>query len=168
MNFKNIFKKKKPIKQNETNEKAVLVVVMGGVCSGKTTHRKEKYVDGYHHIDAGEIFIELSKGEYYDFPSHLEKEMNDIGLQRMANAIVNKKNIVLELIGAEEQVINILMQEAKKINYEAKIDFMQCDPNIAWQRNLDRGNDNISAHFCEPYHIRWFIAITKNLNHATT
>lgn len=43
------------------NDQPEFIIIMGGVCSGKTTLRKNKYANGYANIDAGEIFIELSK-----------------------------------------------------------------------------------------------------------
>jgi GTPase SAR1 family protein len=53
---------------NKNTEKPKLVLILGAVAVGKTTLRRQKYTSGYTHIDAGDIFIELSKGEYYDFP----------------------------------------------------------------------------------------------------
>lgn len=138
------------------NDQPEFIIIMGGVCSGKTTLRKNKYANGYANIDAGEIFIELSKGEYYDFPSHLEEKMNQIGFEKMRESILCKKNIVIEIIGAEYESVKELIDLSEKINYSNKVDYLECDMDEAWQRNINRGNDNISAHFCEPYHIMWF------------
>jgi len=138
------------------NDQPELIIIMGGVCTGKTTLRKNKYAKGYVNIDAGEIFIELSKGEYYDFPSHLEGTMNQIGLEKMRESVLGKKNIVIEIIGAEYESVKELIDLSERINYSNKVDYLECDMDEAWQRNINRGNDNISAHFCEPYHIMWF------------
>ena len=102
MKILNFFKKKNSsgnqsentvlIKNEKTkNDQPELIIIMGGVCTGKTTLRKNKYANGYVNIDAGEIFIELSKGEYYDFPSHLEGTMNQIGLKKMRESILSPK-----------------------------------------------------------------------------
>jgi len=162
MKILNFFKKKNTSGNQSDNieviknEKPEIIIIMGGVCSGKTTLRKNKYANGYANIDAGEIFIELSKGEYYDFPSHLEEKMNQIGIEKMRESILGKKNIVLEIIGAEYESVKELIDLAEKISYSNKVDYLECDMDEAWQRNINRGNDNISAHFCEPYHIMWF------------
>jgi hypothetical protein len=129
---------------------------MGGVCTGKTTLRRKLYSDGYSNIDAGEIFIQLSQGNYYEFPSHLELSMNEIGLSKMKESIHNKANIVIELVGANYESVKELIDLSEKLNYISKVEYLECDMAEAWQRNVNRGNDNISAHFCEPYHIKWF------------
>ena len=82
-------------KENPKNDQPEFIIVMGGACTGKTTFRKSKYSTGYVNIDAGEIFIELSKGEYYDFPSHLEEKMNQIGIEKMRESILKGENIVI-------------------------------------------------------------------------
>jgi len=139
----------------ERQEEKELLLIMGGVCSGKTTHRKENYSAGYLSIDASDIFIELSKGEYYDFPSHLEREMNNIGLNRMRKAIQNSDNIVIEIIGANQKPIEEIIEYSKRIGYKTKLIHLTCDIEEAKRRNDNREDDNISAHFCEPYHIKW-------------
>lgn len=47
---------------------------MGGVAAGKTTFRKHRFSTGYVLVDAAEIFLNLSRGEYFPFPGHLEQE----------------------------------------------------------------------------------------------
>ena len=131
------------------------VIVMGGVCTGKTTFRKEKFADGYTHIDAGEIFIQLSQGQYYDFPCHLEEKMNQIGLDKMRESLKNRKNIVIEIIGENKELLINCAEKLKKLNYSNKLILLQCEPDTALKRNADRDNNNISAYYCEPYHFGW-------------
>jgi hypothetical protein len=78
--------------------KPIFAIVAGGVCSGKTYLRKTEYSDNYISIYACDIFIKLSNGEYYDFPSHLESEMNRIGLAQLKMAFESKQNIILRLL----------------------------------------------------------------------
>ncbi len=136
-------------------EKPEFVLIFGGVCSGKTTHRKNKYSEGYTILDASDIFIELSKGAYYDFPSHLETQMEQIGLRLVSEALSSKRNIVTEIIGADYEIVKGLIDLMKTAGYDTKIDYIECSMYEAWQRNISRGNDTISAYYCEPYHIRW-------------
>lgn len=138
-------------------ERPHFVLIMGGVCSGKTTYRKQKYINGYTIIDASDIFIELSDGKYYKFPSHLENEMDKIGLDKCRNAlsIIKRENIVTEIIGDDGKSTQKIIDLMIKIGYEIKIEFIQCSVDEALKRNASRSNDNISAYYCEPYHIKW-------------
>lgn len=139
------------------NEQPNLIIIMGGVCSGKTEFRKNKYLaPKYTHINAGEIFIELSENEYYEFPSHLEEKMNQIGLEKFQACIFKKKDIVIEIVGDNYEAVKELLELAKKIDYKTSIEFLECDIDEALQRNENRGNNNISAYYCEPYHLNWF------------
>lgn len=165
MRLFNLFKKTKAIENqaeditlsSNSDKTPRLIIVMGGVCTGKTTHRKDKYPSkDYIHIDAGEIFINLSQGEYFDFPSHLDEKINLIGLEKCHNSIFNRDNIVLEIIGADYEEVENIIELSKQIHYKATIDYIECDMEEAWQRNINRSNDNISAHYCEPYHLYWF------------
>ena len=144
------------VEEAKKEQKPEFVIVMGSVCSGKTTHRKKKFTNGYVNIDAGEIFIQLSQGQYYDFPSHLESEMNEIGLEIMRRSFKNRYNIVIEIIGAKQELIEKLIEFAEKLNYSTKVEILHCEIDVAWQRNVSRDKDNISAHFCESYHVTWF------------
>ncbi len=127
MKLLNLFKKKvrakmqskKSSKEDISDKIPELTIIMGGVCSGKTTLRKNEYANGYVNIDAGDIFIDLSSGEYFDFPSHLEENMNQIGLNKMRESILDKKNIVIEIIGAEYETVKELIDLSEKINYSS-------------------------------------------------
>ena len=44
------------------------VIISGDVAAGKTTVRRQEYSSGYLLIDAAEIFLSLSRGEYLDSP----------------------------------------------------------------------------------------------------
>lgn len=146
-----------------------LIIIMGGVCSGKTEFRKNKYLGpDFNHIDAGEIFIELSENEYYEFPSHLEDKMNQIGLEKLRVCIFQKKDIVVEIVGENLEAVKELLELAKKIDYKTNVEFLECDIEDALQRNENRDENNISAYYCEPYHLDWFKkASTEYLNQSS-
>lgn len=150
-------------------EKPNLIIIMGGVCSGKTEFRKNKYLGpDFNHIDAGEIFIELSENEYYEFPSHLEDKMNQIGLEKLRVCIFQKKDIVVEIVGENLEAVKELLVLAKKIDYKTNVEFLECDIEDALQRNENRDENNISAYYCEPYHLDWFKkASTEYLNQSS-
>jgi hypothetical protein len=39
-----------------------------------------------------------------------------------------------------------------------QVEYVHCDIDEAWRRNLARGDDNISAWYTQPYHFRWLLA----------
>jgi hypothetical protein len=137
-------------------------LVLGGVCTGKSRFIRENYKSGYTHIDAAEIFIKLSKGKYYDFPSTLETEMDKIGFDKTNKAIGERANIVMEFIGDDEPQVSKLLDELKSIDYEINIQAIDCDFDLAMERNINRGDDNISAYYTQPYHYKWLTHAIKN------
>ncbi|MDE0937504.1 MAG: hypothetical protein OSA89_16430 [Mariniblastus sp.] len=43
---------------------------------------------------------------------------------------------------------------------------MNCDPQVGWQRNVNRSDENISAVFTESFHERWLIGAREILTSA--
>ena len=144
-------------------EEPRLVLILGGPGVGKTRLRREKYSANFVNIDAGDIFIMLSMGGYYDFPSHLEGEMENIGQKLMLKALSNKSDMVLELQGGSYKKLQELMNLAQKLGYKCELEMLQCDLNLAWERNIGRGDNNISSHYYEKYHFKWFKTAAKEL-----
>ena len=150
------------VKKTNVNKKnPKVVIVMGGVCSGKTTYINKEYLKSCTNIDAGKIFIELSKGEYYDFPSHLEEKLNEIGLAKLKTAIRNREDIVVEIIGNKPELLKELIDQINKINYKINLVNLTCRIEEAKHRNAYRDDESISAYYCEPYHLEWFKQIVS-------
>ena len=53
-------------------EPPAAIIFIGGPGAGKTTIRKQKYSSGYVSIDAGDIFISLSRASSTHFPKPLK------------------------------------------------------------------------------------------------
>ena len=134
---------------------STLVLVMGGVAVGKTRFRRERYSHGYVVLDAGEIFLNLSKGQYFDFPSVLEDQMQRIGSELAYQALSERRHIVCELIG-EQEGTKAMMKAAESMGYKIEVRGLTCDIEVALERNRARSIDNISAHFTQRYHMQWF------------
>lgn len=62
----------------------------------------------------------------------------------------------MELVGENFEAVKELLEWAKKIGYQTQVEFLECDIEDALQRNENRDENNISAYFCEPYHLDWF------------
>jgi len=97
-----------------------IVIIAGCICAEKTTLRKEKYFKGFVNIDASDIFLDLCKGEFLDFPSIHEIELENIGSQIANEAINNKANIAIEIIGDNMEILLSLIKNIKSIGYEVK------------------------------------------------
>jgi hypothetical protein len=141
---------------SRTNEKPKIVIICGGICSGKTTLRRRDYSAGYVVLDAAEIFLSLSRGEYYDFPSIFEEPLDQIGQLIAMNAFQEGRNLVTEVIPLKFD-LEAVIEAIKKVGYSVTLIQVDCDPEVGWQRNLDRGEDSISAAFTESFHENWIL-----------
>jgi hypothetical protein len=142
---------------------AEFVLILGSVCSGKTTLRKQFFSKGYVLIDAAEIFLSLSKGEYFEFGEAFEEPMEIIGSLIAKRAIEERRNLVTEMIGEDVQAVFDAMTA---INYKIQLKYLQCDMEEAYRRNLSRGDDNISASYTQVYHQRWILNAIKELGRS--
>ncbi len=139
------------------------VLILGGVASGKTTLRREKYASGYVTLDAAEIFLRLCQGRYVDFPpppneGKIAEALEQIGYGIALRAVQKRCNIVTELIGPKPEVMERLLAAMQAAKYKMKLVYVECDPAVGWERNLARGRDNISAVYTEPFHLRWALS----------
>jgi hypothetical protein len=138
-----------------------LVLVMGGVAAGKTTLRKAKFSNGFVLVDAGDIFIRLSRGGYFDFPGHLEAPMHAVGALVAARAVKERRNIVTEIIGSDSGRTLTLIETMKAAGYKVESHGVTCEISVAMERNKNRSDDNISAYFSEPFNERWLIEAAR-------
>jgi guanosine-3',5'-bis(diphosphate) 3'-pyrophosphohydrolase len=141
----------------------VAVIISGGVCAGKTTIRKQKYSTGYVLIDASEIFLNLSRGEYMPFPEALQEPMNLIGGLVAWRALSGRRNIVTEIIGAEVEPVQQLIDALRSIGYSVQGAVITCDVEEALRRNESRGGDDISAYYAEPFQRAWIVEVCAEL-----
>ena len=138
------------------NGQPEFVLILGAVCTGKTTLRKQQYSKGYVLIDAAEIFLSLSNGEYFDFGFEpFEQPLEVIGGMVARQAIFERRNIVTEMTVSFYQEIKAVIEAMRGIDYKVQITSVHCDLETAKKRNLNRGDDNISAWYTQLYHQRW-------------
>ena len=144
------------------DEKPKLAIIMGGVAVGKTTLRNLHFAGGYVPLDAGDIFIDISQGNYLPFPGPLEEALVVIGNCVATRALAERRNIVMELIGMDQEVLHELIDTMERLGYSVSGQFVKCDDETAQQRNLERGDDNISCYYAEPYHLQWLIDAARD------
>jgi len=132
-----------------------VVILMGGPAAGKTTIRKQNFSTGYVLVDAAEIFLNLSRGEYFDFPGPFEELFAIIGPLIARQAINERRHIITELIGSDFEPTKALIEAIQAIGYRVEVQAITCDPDEAQRRNLNRGDDDISAYYAEHYQRTW-------------
>jgi hypothetical protein len=142
--------------------KPTFVLLMGSICTGKTTARKEHFSTGYVLLDAAEIFLNLCDGEFFQLGEAYEEELNAIGNLIAQRALRERRNIVTEIVGMSEEEPIMLIDALDAAGYTVDLNQFTCDKELAWQRNVERGLDNISAYYTEPYHFEWLISAAMN------
>ena len=108
-------------------------------------------------IDAADIFLSLSRGEFFPFPEAFEEPMNCIGRLITKRGLSERRNIVTEIIGAEVEATKQLFKALRSIGYNTQFVGILCEVEEAMRRNLSRGDDNISAYYAEPFQRAWII-----------
>jgi hypothetical protein len=147
------------------SEPSRLMILMGGPACGKTTLRKQFYSTGYVLVDAAEIFLSLSRGDFFPFPETFEEPMQIIGSLVAQRAISQRRHIITELIGANYEQNKGFFDVMDAIGYRVDLYAITCDIEEAQRRNLTRGDNNISCYYAEPYQRAWlYAAATETLN----
>ena len=137
------------------NEKPKAVILCGGICVGKTTVRKSKFASGYVVIDAAEIFLNLTGSNEPRFPGPLAKTIWKIGSGVFLKAVNCRFNIVTEILGAEAETIEAIIDTFCRFDYTAEILFVDSGFDESVDRKLRRGDDNLSSYFTEGFHMAW-------------
>jgi hypothetical protein len=145
-----------------------IVIFMGGPAAGKTTLRRQHCATGYVLVDAAEIFLSLSRGEFFPFPEAFEEPLELVGQMVARRAVAERRHIVTELIGADLDATNALLEAMNAIGYEISAEFINCDVEEAMRRNLARGDDNISCYYAEPFQRRWLLEAANRVSTATS
>ena len=138
------------------------VILMGGVAAGKTSIRRQNYSHGYVLIDAAEIFISLSQGEYLPFPGPIEEPLNLVGHFVVKRAFEERRNIVTEVIGGVLEKLEELVTALNGAGYKVHVAMVNCSMDAAMERNANRSKDNISAYYAESFHHAWILEACKN------
>jgi hypothetical protein len=139
-----------------TEKQPRAVVLIGGVGTGKTSFRRSKYSRGYVLIDAGDIFLSLTRGEYLPFPGPLGQAVDALGQVIAERAISERRHIVTEIIGAENDLVEGLTNAMSGLDYQVEVALLTCAPEEAVRRNeLRNPEEGISAHYSETFQTEW-------------
>lgn len=144
------------------NGQPEIVILFGPVCSGKTYARIEQYSAEYVLIDAGEIFkiIRGDTNHCFGSPS-FENQLDKLGYVIAQEAVNNRLNIVVEFVGTEKETMSDIINAMSSVGYKISLNYIDCSPETAQQRNSLRTDDNISSVYTEYYHRRWLLEAAK-------
>lgn len=134
-----------------------LVILIGGIGSGKTTLRMSKYATGFVVMDAGVIFGHLSEAS---FPgsANVERSLWIVGRLLARTALAERRNIVVEVVGDDYSRLKPLIDAMRGLGYSVDVEAVVCEPGEALLRAAARPVDAISAVDCEAYHLSWLHA----------
>jgi hypothetical protein len=131
------------------------VLVAGTPVSGKTRLRRDRFTQGFVTVDAGDIFRRLEQGEIFDFPGEFEWMLDLIGPMVAERAIAERRHLVTEVFGSDEDEIAALLNQMKAVGYKTELAFVRSSAEQAEVWNQSRGPDNISSYFTDRFNVRW-------------
>ena len=162
--FKKIDEITKPILDKGISENPPkFVIFMGGVGSGKTTTRRQQFTNGYVHFDSGEINNAIKK-EVGEYNPKLESYVIWTCGKILQECLNEKKNIVIEIIGDNKEVIESVAGGMKKLGYEISLKYIHCDPVEAYKRHLkavEEDKDYLSAYFTQEATLSFFYQLLQ-------
>lgn len=138
----------------------VFVLIMGPICAGKTTLRRQKYASGHVLVDAAQLFIDLG-GIDLAFPSTLLEPMQAVGAEVARRAVAGRMHIVTEVVGSEFGPVATLINAMKGAGYKVELVGLMADLEACMERNAGRAQDNISAYYAEPFQARWLVKAAR-------
>jgi hypothetical protein len=112
-----------------------LVILTGGIASGKTTSRRKFFAEGYVNLDYWDIYLAVEK-EFGEGNKNLIGFVSLVGDMILYESIEARKNIVIEIVGSEEKVFKPVMDCMKDIGYKLVMQIVLCEPVQAYERHL--------------------------------
>jgi ABC-type cobalamin/Fe3+-siderophores transport system ATPase subunit len=138
--------------------KPELIIVGGGNSVGKTTLIHDKYKKGYVIINAEDIYRNIKI--FDEFGPKSQKLVNEIGEKIAKRAISEKRNIVLEMIGADTETMTSIIDPMLDFGYEVDIEHVTGDVAESYKWHLkavaeDKGY--LPTTLTEVFHFAWIL-----------
>lgn len=141
------------------SDKPRAVLLVGPICTGKTTIRNSDYSSGFVLLDAGEIFLNLTGSSEPRFPGPLEATILVIGRRIFLEAANSRFNLVTEMLGTDGDVMISVIEALKAYGYVVEVTYVSAELDQCVKRQADRGDDNLSAYFTEGFHCAWILGL---------
>ena len=144
------------LKEGSKSEKPELVIIMGPVAGGKSSHIRDNYVSaGYVWIDMARIFFDLQSQTGIKLNRRTQL-INFIGVVTLDLALLEKRNIVIELVGDELERIDTLIDAMKAHGYKTKITMVNSANDGCFINEKTKKAEYMSSFYTEPFHLDWF------------
>lgn len=146
------------IEKGATEKPPKFVIIAGGVGAGKTTVRRQDFTNGYVNFDFGEIFNAVKK-KFGEENSRLSEYATLASNLILSESLSGLKNIVIEIIGENKELIETVMNKMQELGYEISFQFIHCDPQKAYQRHVKAVKEDleyISSYFTQEATLAFF------------
>lgn len=137
--------------KGRTENPPKFVIFTGGVGAGKTTERKRDYAEGYVNFDLAEIHAALKKA-IGENNQNLAAYGSQVAGMILSEALEKRRNIVIEIIGADHLALAPIMDKIIAAGYKIEIKFILADVAESYKRHLKLVEDDpnyLSSFFTE-------------------
>lgn len=134
-------------------------ILMGPICCGKSTLRREPIFSNHVSLDAADIWLKLSGSPEPQFPGPWEPLVHIVGEEVFRQAVTGKYNLVLEIIGADYAVLEATVERFLSLGYKPLVTYVRAPEEECQKRHAARNDDNLSAYFTEGFHVAWILGI---------
>ncbi len=137
--------------RGRTEDHPQFVIVSGGPAAGKTTARRQEFPTGYVHFDGGDIVLEMNKLFDAEDPK-MSAYLSFAGEYVVSTAIADKKNIVIEIIGDNLNLLKPIIEKIIQLGYKVTTMPIVSDPMASWdwyQKATKEDPEYMSCQFYE-------------------
>jgi len=132
-----------------------LIIIIGPVGAGKTSYIESNFSKGYVWLDMARIFFDLQKNTGIRL-NRRNEVMNFIGVVTLDLAILEKRNIVMELVGEELEKIDRIIDLMKTHGYNVKITVINSPDDTCFANTKPVSQKHMSSFYTENFHLDWF------------
>ncbi len=138
-------------KNGNVEKNPTFALYTGGVGSGKTTIRRRDCATGFVNLDLGEIHVAMKRVFGKDHPKLMAYSILAADLI-LRMSLKEKRNIAIEIIGSDSDVLSTLVNKMIEIGYEISFRYVICEPLEAYTRHLKavvEDEDYMSSYFTQ-------------------
>lgn len=135
------------------------VILMGPMCTGKTTIHRGADGKGFLPLDAGDLFVAMAGSSEPRFAGPYLAELDAIGRRLLEVGLENGFNVMVEIIGSDANILTAMIAKLRGHDYKVAVNYIHAPFDECVRRQGVRGDDNLSAYFTEGFHQAWVLGI---------
>lgn len=143
------------LREGTQSSRPELILIIGPEGAGKSTHIKNNYKGTHVWIDMARIFFDLKTITGIRLNRRYQI-MNFIGIVTLDLAILEKRNIVMELLGDDLERIDRLIDLMKIQGYDVKITVINSAGESCLTKPYKQDLEHMSSVYTEKFHFDWF------------